>query len=405
MRIIGLKSVARQAACCVLAAQTMFWSPAALSVDAPQAAVEEVWDLLSQNYFDEAAIGTKSFQSARALGAKATKSKVESLKRQTLAALKGDEYTRLVDQRGFEDLFKYDILGLGLILAPAPEGFAVLSPPVTGSAAVGKIAPGDIVEELDGIKTKGKTSFQLLEIIESNKQATLKIKGKESVTLERKVKDVRDSISKDIVNEVGYVKVTEFNGKTADRFVDVLRDLEKQGVTRLVVDLRGNRGGSFQSGVAAASALLPRGAPTVSVIERSGEETYYVNGKDQLRFKPVEVWLDQDSASSAEIFASALRDNCAAVVAADSPSFGKGLIQAVYGLKSYEGGGLIVTVAQYLRPSGLPIQGEGIVPDVPLFRSKFLGVPGPSVKVPPASKLDADFDSALALCEPPRRRS
>lgn len=403
MRIVG--RLARQAACCALAAQTMLWSPPAMSVTPPQAAVEEVWDLLSQNYFDEAAVGSKDFQSARALGAQATKSKVESLKRQTLNALNGDAYTRLVDQRGFEELFKYDVLGLGLILEPSAEGFAVLSPPVPGSGAVGKIVAGDIVEELDGVKTKGKTSFQLLEIVESNKQATLKLKGKDSVTLERKVVST-DSISKDVVNEVGYVKVSEFNAKTADRFVEVLRDLEKQGVKRLVVDLRGNRGGSFQSGVAAASALLPRGAPTVSVIERSGEETYYVDGKNQLRFKPVEVWLDATSASSAEIFASALRDNCAAVVAGDSPSFGKGLIQAVYGLKSYEGGGLIVTVAQYLRPSGLPIQGQGIVPDVPLSRPKFLGGLFPSAtKVPSAADLDDDFDTALALCEPPKRRS
>eukprot|EP00978_Attheya_sp_CCMP212_P025354 scaffold81392_cov32-Attheya_sp.AAC.1 len=77
---------------------------------------------------------------------------------------------------------------------------------------------------------------------------------------------------------------------------------------------------------------------------------------------PMAVWLDGGSASASEVLAGALRDNCRAAVMGD-PSFGKGLIQAVYGLKN--GSGLVVTVARYTTPQGTDIQGTGIQPDFP----------------------------------------
>ena len=76
---------------------------------------------------------------------------------------------------------------------------------------------------------------------------------------------------------------------------------------------------------------------------------------------PLVIWLDGGSASASEVLAGSLHDNCRAVTMGDQ-SFGKGLIQAVYGLKN--GAGLVVTVARYVTPNGSEIQGKGITPDI-----------------------------------------
>lgn len=87
---------------------------------------------------------------------------------------------------------------------------------------------------------------------------------------------------------------------------------------------------------------------------------------------PVVIWIDGGSASATEVFAGALHDQCRAVVVG-SNSFGKGLIQAVYGLKNRSG--LVLTVAKYITPNGTNIQGSGIQPDVNM-KLPFLLVPG-----------------------------
>jgi C-terminal processing protease CtpA/Prc len=97
---------------------------------------------------------------------------------------------------------------------------------------------------------------------------------------------------------------------------------------------------------------------------------------------PLVIWLDGMSASASEVLAGSLHDNCRAVTMGDS-SFGKGLIQAVYGLKN--GAGLVLTVARYVTPSGNDIQGKGIVPDIPGKTPAPVFIPGLSTDT---SKVD-----------------
>ena len=185
--------------------------------------------------------------------------------------------------------------------------------------------------------------------------------------------------------------------------------LERQGATRYVLDLRGNPGGAFQSAITAASLFLNEGTPVVTVVERVDAQNADRERKETFKAKPpstlafsrnqahdVELWLDGGSASASEIFSGALRDNCAAVVAGDR-SYGKGKIQAVFGLA--DSSGLVVTVAQYLTPAGTAIQGVGIAPDVK--------IPGPSVPfgplpLPSAAAFDRDFATVASTCAKPK---
>lgn len=108
------------------------------------------------------------------------------------------------------------------------------------------------------------------------------------------------------------------------------------------------------------------------------------------------MWIDKGSASSSEILTGALKDNCRAQVVGKT-SFGKGLIQAVFGLE--DGEGLVLTVARYLTPSGIDIQGRGIDPD----KQVKVNFQGPAEReVDPAF---ADYDAAVEAARVCRERS
>jgi carboxyl-terminal processing protease len=111
--------------------------------------------------------------------------------------------------------------------------------------------------------------------------------------------------------------------------------------------------------------------------------------------EPVVIWIDERSASASEVFAGSLHDNCRAVLMG-SHSFGKGLIQAVYGLKS--GAGLVLTVARYTTPNGNEIQKIGLDPDIPGHVSPMAF----GFSTDDTSQVDfQDVRQRLSLCKPP----
>ena len=131
-----------------------------------------------------------------------------------------------------------------------------------------------------------------------------------------------------------------------------------------VIDLRSNPGGAFQSAVEISSFFLNEKIAT-SVLDNNNQRIPFKTSMGNTIVEnnhPIVLWIDGNSASAAEVFASALHDNCRALVMGKEKSFGKGLIQAVYGLKN--GSGLVLSVAKYITPNGNNIQGNGISPDV-----------------------------------------
>jgi carboxyl-terminal processing protease len=127
----------------------------------------------------------------------------------------------------------------------------------------------------------------------------------------------------------------------------------------LILDLRGNPGGTLNSGVGVARMLVPKG-PIVSIVERDG--TRYIESSSLEKVKyPLAVLVDHGSASASEIVAGAIKDTGAGKLFGVK-TFGKGSVQSVYQL----GGGTSVkiTIAKYYTPSGVSIHNVGIEPDV-----------------------------------------
>jgi len=335
-----------------------------------------------------------------------------------------DKYTRVLDVDQYAAIQKYDLIGVGVTLMPnSQKDIIVGAPPIAKSAGDNAgLKVGDFVTAVDGVQTRGRNAFDIIDQISENpdsKTITFSIvrnardgSGDDSttttttttqttststttttdttiavgddpnsspssqqtlnfdVTMNRQTMEVKDPVQYKISEtrndgtKVGYVRVSEFNTLVNSSLQKAMTELNKQGANAYVMDLRGNTGGAFQSAVEISGLFLRDRVATYVVDSYQVELPFRTPKAQDLIIKPetpMVIWLDGLSASASEVLAGSLHDNCRAVTMGDK-SYGKGLIQAVYGLKN--GAGLVVTVARYVTPNGNEIQGVGITPDI-----------------------------------------
>lgn len=162
-------------------------------------------------------------------------------------------------------------------------------------------------------------------------------------------------------NGVGYIKLIRFAKNTHAEFIDAARKLREQGMTTLVLDLRGNGGGFLTSAIELADEFLPRGRTIVYTQGRnSPRQDITATAAGEFEDMPLAVLIDEGSASASEIIAGAVQDNDRGVLVGRR-TFGKGLVQEHVDLP--DASAIRLTTARYYTPSGRSIQrpyGEGI---------------------------------------------
>eukprot|EP00566_Odontella_aurita_P006787 CAMPEP_0113560222 /NCGR_PEP_ID=MMETSP0015_2-20120614/19314_1 /TAXON_ID=2838 /ORGANISM="Odontella" /LENGTH=587 /DNA_ID=CAMNT_0000461909 /DNA_START=191 /DNA_END=1954 /DNA_ORIENTATION=- /assembly_acc=CAM_ASM_000160 len=388
-------------------------------------ALDEVWSLVNKYYLDQ----TFNGQDWNAIRDKyedqldLDKNDDAALMKLTTEMVKslGDKYSRVLDKGQYAAIQKFDLIGVGATLMPDADKRLMLgAPPVPGSAAdQAGLKVGDFITAVNGVPTEGRTAFDLIDQISENPNAEkvtmtvltqgpddIKGEGKiREVTMARGFQEVKDPISYKISERradgtvVGYIRMREFNSLVKPKLEAAIKALEKDGANAFVLDARSNPGGAFQSAVEIAGLFLDDTVAT-TVVDGNGVELPFKTSQGRVivdKASPLAFWVDGRSASATEVLAGALRDNCRAVIMGEK-SFGKGLIQAVYGLKN--GGGLVLTVARYTTPGGTDIQGSGIPPDMNGAPTSLV----PFVLSPDTSKVDfAAVKERLSpkLCQTP----
>jgi carboxyl-terminal processing protease len=191
------------------------------------------------------------------------------------------------------------------------------------------------------------------------------------VTIIRDLIRVKSVRSHNEGNDVGYIRITQFNEQTTDGVKKAISNLTKQfGADKIkgfVVDLRNNPGGLLDQAISVSDAFLDKGE-IVSTRGRNAEETQRFNARpgDLTKGKPVIVLINGGSASASEIVAGALQDHKRATLVG-TRSFGKGSVQTIIPLGAGKGA-LRLTTARYFTPSGRSIQAKGIEPDIEVFQ-------------------------------------
>lgn len=206
----------------------------------------------------------------------------------------------------------------------------------------------------------------------TNKDAMRLLKGPKKTKVDVKIKrrgidDLLDfTITRDAIptysldvaymidNNIGFIKLNKFSQTTHKEFVDAIRKLQKEGMTQLILDLRGNTGGYLGEAVGIADEML-RDNNLIVYTEGEHRDRSYIFARHRGLWedKDVVVLIDEGSASASEIVAGALQDNDRGVIIGRR-SFGKGLVQEQFNLG--ENGALRLTVARYYTPTGRCIQ-------------------------------------------------
>jgi carboxyl-terminal processing protease len=291
-----------------------------------------------------------------------------------------DPHSSYMDSKSFKDMqiqTRGEFGGLGIEVTMEDGLVKVVSPIDDTPAAKAGIRGGDIITHLDDEAVQGLTLNQAVEKMRGpvNTKIRLKIirKGNDApldIAIIRDNIRVR-SVRMEVQDDVGYVKISQFNEQTSDTLKKAIADITAQvpgdKLRGYVIDLRNNPGGLLDQAISVSDVFLERGE-IVSTRGRDPDETQRFNARpgDLTHNKPVIVLINGGSASASEIVAGALQDHRRATLVG-TRSFGKGSVQTIIPLGS-NNGALRLTTARYFTPSGRSIQAKGITPDIEVLQ-------------------------------------
>ena len=264
--------------------------------------------------------------------------------------------------------------GLGIEVG-MENGFVKVIAPIDDTPAQrAGVEAGDLVIRLDDTPVKGMTLNEAVKVMRGKPGSEIELTiVREGVDQPLKISITRDVIKVKSVRArmlepgFGYLRISQFQSKSAENMVDAIEDLKKENkgpLQGLVLDLRNNPGGVLNGAVAVSDAFLKKGM-IVYTEGRIADSRLRFNATpdDVIDGAPLVVLVNQGSASASEIVAGALQDHKRAIIVGVK-TFGKGSVQTILPLSSESA--LKLTTARYYTPSGKSIQAEGITPDIKL---------------------------------------
>ena len=283
----------------------------------------------------------------------------------------GDEYSTYLDEddtNTLEERLHGEYTGIGVEIVTLYDENNKASIKINrvfkdSPAASAGLKEGDIITKVDGevmqdadqvantIKGGNKESYEIT-YIRDGKESTL--------TLTRK-KVLINSVSSEVIDNVGYIKIETFSATTKDQVTKILDGFDKN-VKSVVIDLRDNTGGYLDTAFDVSNLFLEKGKIVYQLKNRDGKITPYKADEGVYRkFNKIVVIINESSASASEILALALKESANATIVGVN-SYGKGTVQETDSLKS--GSMIKFTTSYWLSPKGNSINKTGIKPDI-----------------------------------------
>ncbi|HWI53270.1 MAG TPA: S41 family peptidase [Symbiobacteriaceae bacterium] len=280
----------------------------------------------------------------------------------------GDPYTNYFSEKDYADFLDSlngSFSGIGAYLEQ-DGNYVVISSPIKGTpAAAAGLQSGDRILEANGTPLIGATTEKAVNLIRgvAGTSVTLKIerpaeKRTFTVVIQRAQISIPEVETKMLDAEVGYLQISTFGDDVVRSFYSGVESLKQQGARALVLDLRQNGGGYLNAAVDIASGFVPKGQPVVWEVGKSGKDALTSSGRGI--DLPTVVLVDKGTASASEILAGALQDYGAAPLVGVT-TFGKGTVQQILSMSG--GGGIKVTVAEYLTAKERHVHHIGLTPD------------------------------------------
>ena len=284
----------------------------------------------------------------------------------------GDSYTTHLNSsetKALEERLAGSYKGIGIeIIGSEIVGVTKDSPAEEAGLQV-----GDLLVSVDGTSVGDKSSSEISDLIKNSSDESVSLiinRAGTELTYDVAIADVATkAIAYSLLeNNIGYLKMDIFS-KTLSSQVDLaLKDMESQGMQKLIMDLRDNTGGYLESAEDTANLFLEKGKLIYS-LENNETKADYHDETSACKNYPIVILLNSNSASASEILAAALKDSYSGpILFVGETSYGKGLVQQTYDLS--DGSMAKYTSARWLRPNGECINGKGLKPDYEVIKAE-----------------------------------
>ncbi len=281
----------------------------------------------------------------------------------------GDEHTIYMDAAEAEEFNKSlsgDVgAGIGVQVGMRNNLPTVVRALKNNPAIKAGILAGDVIVEVNGESVSGKTIDEITTKIKGEVGTTVKVKisrnGEEKEFSITRATISNPSVELEISGEIAILTISRFDGETGALAKKYAQEIKQKGISKVILDLRGNGGGYVTAAQSVASLWLEKNK--LIVTEKKGSQIIdeiRSTGDNILSGVETIVLADQGSASASEIVVGALKDNKVAKFYGKT-TYGKGSVQEPVDINS--GALLKVTVAKWYTPSGKNLNGEGISPD------------------------------------------
>lgn len=295
--------------------------------------------------------------------------------RGSLATL-DDPYTVFVEPAAREverERLQGSFGGIGAYITRSEETGEVKLEPIPGNPAeAAGVLAGDVLLAVDGRAiTAEMTVPEIVDLVKGEKGTavtlTLRHPGAtEPVDISVVRADILlPSVAFRLLEDdptIGYIGLSRFSGESGNEVGAALQELQSQGATRFILDLRQNGGGLRDAAVAVADHFLDSGPVLYVDSQQEGERVFSATDETLAPDEPLVVLIDGGTASASEIVAGALQNRNRATLIGNSPTFGKGSVQYVFDLS--DGSSVHVTSARWLTPNRQQLDGQGIAPDI-----------------------------------------
>lgn len=298
----------------------------------------------------------------------------------------------------FNEQITSSFQGIGAEVSMVDGKVTVVSPIKGSPAEKGGVRTNDQILKVDDQALDGMDLNEAVEQIRGEKGSevvlTVQRKGakkpfeitlvRDDIPIETVHSDMQDIQGK----KTGVIEVSNFSETTSKEFAEELEKLEQEGMEGLVIDVRGNPGGLLDSVEEILSQFVPKDIPYVQIEDREGKKDKYHSTLEEKKSYPINVVIDEGSASASEILAVALKEVGYDTVG--QTSFGKGTVQQAVPLNKEDGSTIKLTFFKWLSPEGNWINEKGVTPTVEQKQPEFYYTN--PISVDKAFKLDQTED-------------
>ena len=284
-----------------------------------------------------------------------------------------DEYSEYITKEEMEEYMedttgKY--VGIGIYIAnnTKTNQIIVLMPMKGSPAEEAGIKSGDVITKVDGVAYTGEQLSEASSALKKEEGTKAKVEilreTGEIVELEveRRSIKVNHIETKVLNNNIGYMEISTFDDGCYKEFKTKWEDLKNQNIKSLIIDLRNNGGGIVKEATDIADMMVEKGEKLLITASKNKDEKITKSTQEKTIDLPIVILVNENTASSSEILAAAVKENNDNVTIIGKTTYGKGVIQTIYNLT--DGSGIKLTTNEYYTPKHNTINKVGIKPDI-----------------------------------------